>query len=116
VVSQRLVPSIEGGRAAAVEIMLNTQHVSELIEQGDLSAIKDAIEKSMAPGSQTFEQALLQLLRDGRISQEEALANADSATNLYWLINNEQPGKKAAPPSEPEPAEGATFTEFTLNV
>jgi twitching motility protein PilU len=116
VVSQRLVPSIEGGRAAAVEIMLNTQHVSELIEQGDLSAIKEAVEKSMAPGSQTFEQALLQLLRDGRISQEEALANADSATNLYWLINNEQPGKKAAPPPEPEPAEGATFTEFTLNV
>lgn len=115
IVSQRLVPSVDGGRAAAVEIMLNTQHVSELIEQGELSAIKEAIEKSLAPGSQTFEQALLQLIRDGRITQEQALANADSASNLYWLINNEQPDKKKAAP-EPEQNEGATFTEFTLDV
>jgi len=117
IVSQRLVPAAEGGRAAAVEIMLNTQHVAELIEQGDIGAIKEAIEKSMAPGSQTFEQALLQLIRDGRVTKEEALAHADSATNLYWLLNNEPSGKKSAPPPEPEPAEGgATFTEFTLNL
>ncbi|HTN65971.1 MAG TPA: PilT/PilU family type 4a pilus ATPase [Burkholderiaceae bacterium] len=115
IVSQRLVPSTDGGRVAAVEIMLNTQHVAELIERGDISAIKEAIEKSMAPGSQTFEQALLQLIRDGRVTQDEALANADSATNLYWLINNEQSGKKAAPEPEPEQSQGATFTEFTLD-
>jgi twitching motility protein PilU len=114
IVSQRLVPAIDGGRVAAVEIMMNTQYVAELIEQGDIGTIKEAIEKSMAPGSQTFEQALLQLIGDGRITQEEALANADSATNLYWLINNAGPGKKAAP--EPEPSEGASFTEFTLDV
>ncbi len=114
IISQRLVPSVDGGRAAAVEIMLNTQHVAELIEQGDISAIREAIEKSLAPGSQTFEQALLQLIQDGRVSQEDALANADSATNLYWLINNKQSGKKAAA-AEPEPAEGASFTEFTLD-
>lgn len=115
VVSQRLVLAKDGGRRAAVEVLLNTRHVSELIEQGEIGQIKEAIEKSMAPGSQTFEQALMQLIQDDVITQEEALANADSATNLYWLINNAQ-GKKAEPEPEPKKDEGPTFTEFTLNV
>jgi twitching motility protein PilU len=115
IISQRLVKSIDGGRRAAVEVMLNTRHIAELIEQGEISAIKEAMEKSLSPGSQTFEQALMQLIKDGLVTQEEALANADSATNLYWLLNNEQ----KTPQAEPEPdekEEGATFTEFTLNV
>jgi twitching motility protein PilU len=118
IVSQRLVPSIGGGLRAAVEVMLNTRHVSELIEQGQIGAIKEAIEKSMSPGSQTFEQALLELIRDGQVTQDDALANADSATNLYWLLNNEAPREsaKAEPPAAASQHDGATFTEFTLNV
>jgi twitching motility protein PilU len=115
VISQRLIPAIDGGRRAAVEVLLNTRHVAELIEQGEIGQIKEALEKSMAPGSQTFEQALMQLIQDGVVSQDEALANADSASNLYWLINNAQ-GKQPEPEPEPKKDDGPTFTEFTLNV
>ncbi|GIZ51176.1 PilT/PilU family type 4a pilus ATPase [Noviherbaspirillum aridicola] len=115
IVSQRLVAARDGGRRAAVEVLLNTRHVAELIEQGEIGQIKEALEKSMAPGSQTFEQALMQLIQDGVITQDEALANADSASNLYWLINNAQ-GKKPEPEPEPKKDDGPTFTEFTLNV
>ncbi|MDB5841573.1 MAG: PilT/PilU family type 4a pilus ATPase [Herminiimonas sp.] len=115
IISQRLVKSKDGGRRAAVEVMLNTRHVSELIEQGEVVHIKEAIEKSLSPGSQTFEQALMALIKDGLVTQEEALANADSATNLYWLINNEKT-EVAKPDQAPERPEGPTFTEFTLTV
>lgn len=116
VVSQRLVQTIDGGRRAAVEILLNTRHVAELIEQGEISQIKEAIEKSMSPGSQTFEQALIQLIQDGVVTENEALANADSATNLYWLLNNAQGKQQPQPEPEPKKDDGPTFTEFTLNV
>ncbi|XLM21685.1 type IV pili twitching motility protein PilT, partial [Chromobacterium piscinae] len=59
----------------------------ELIRAGEIDKIKEAIESSMSDGAQTFEQALYQLYRDGRIRLEEALKNADSPTNLYWLVN-----------------------------
>lgn len=116
VVSQRLVPATNGGRTPAVEVLLNTRHVSELIEQGNISQIKEAIEKSMSPGSQTFEQALMTLIDEGLVTQENALAYADSATNLYWLINNAKGGKGQPEPELPKEEEGATFTEFTLNM
>jgi len=116
VVSQRLIPSTNGGRTPAVEVLLNTRHVSELIEQGNISQIKEAIEKSMSPGSQTFEQALLYLIKEGLVTQEDALAYADSATNLYWLINNAKSDKPQPEPEEKKEEEGATFTEFTLNM
>jgi twitching motility protein PilU len=117
IVSQRLISAIDGGRRAAVEVMLNTRHVAELIEQGEIGQIKEGIEKSMSPGSQTFEQALMQLIKDGIVTQEEALLNADSATNLYWMINNTAGGKSTSPEPSAKPDEGgATFTEFTLNV
>ena len=96
VISQRLVKTVKGGRAAAVEVMLNSRHLAELIDQGEINEMKDTMEKSMSPGSQTFEQALFNLLRDGVISQDEALANADSATNLLWLINNTEAGAALA--------------------
>jgi twitching motility protein PilU len=114
IVSQRLVPSIQAGaRTAAVEIMVNTRLISELIEQGDIGQIKEAIEKSMSPGSQSFELALLQLFRDGKISQEDALANADSASNLQWLLNNGPDGKKAE--EQAKPVATSSFTSFTLD-
>jgi twitching motility protein PilU len=88
VISQRLVKTPGGGRIAAVEILLNSRYIAELIEKGELSEIKDAMEKSMVPGSQTFEQALFQLYKSGAITLDEALANADSANNLQQVINN----------------------------
>jgi twitching motility protein PilU len=115
IVSQRLIPSIHGGRRPAVEVMLNTRHVAELIEAAELTQVREAIEKSLSAGSQTFEQALLQMIREGVIAEEEALAHADSASNLYWLLHNaekeqEEQQQKQADPQEP------TFTEFTLNL
>jgi len=87
VVSQRLVRSKSGNRVAAVEVLVNTRHIQELIEKGEIGEIKEALEKSMSPGSQSFEQALFKHFMEGTITQEEAIANADSATNMLWLIN-----------------------------
>jgi twitching motility protein PilU len=87
VISQRLVKNMKGTRSPAVEVLLNTRYTAELIDKGEISEIKDAMEKSMTPGSQTFEQSLFKMHADGLISKEEALANADSATNLLWLMN-----------------------------
>src|SRR4029078_7136780 len=92
VISQRLVRTKTGARKAAVEVLLNTRHISELIEEGEINEIKEALEKSMAPGSQTFEQALFKLFMEGKITQDEAMANADSATNMLWLINQATAG------------------------
>lgn len=113
VVSQRLITAIDGGRRAAVEVMLNTRHVAELIEQGEITQIKEAIEKSLSPGSQTFEQALMLMIKDGVVTQDEAIAHADSASNLYWLLNNSPQTLEA---EEPEEEQGASFTEFTLKM
>jgi twitching motility protein PilU len=116
IVSQRLVRSINGGtRTAAVEVMVNTRYIADLIEKGEIGQIKEAMEKSMSPGSQSFELALLKLVQDGAISQEEALANADSATNLLWLLNNGPDSKSAQAEPEQKAPEEASFTEFTLN-
>jgi twitching motility protein PilU len=92
IISQRLVRTKAGSRRAAVEILLNTRHIAELIEKGDINEIKDAMEKSMSPGSQTFEQSLFSLFMDGSITQEECMSNADSATNMLWLINQATAG------------------------
>jgi twitching motility protein PilU len=109
IISQRLVRTKIGTRKAAIEILLNTRHVAELIEKGEVNEIKDAMEKSMAPGSQTFEQALFRLFIDGHISQDEAMANADSPTNMLWLINQATAGQissgqvPVAPPEAKKP-------------
>jgi twitching motility protein PilU len=88
VISQRLIHDVSGEIIPAVELMLNTKHIQELIKTGEIDRIKDAIEQSLAPGSRTFEQALFALYSTGRITLEEAMSNADSPTNLHWLINN----------------------------
>jgi twitching motility protein PilU len=114
VISQRLVRTKAGLRMAAVEVLLNTRHIAELIEKGNIGEIKDALEQSMSPGSQTFEQALFKLFMDGKITQEEAMANADSATNMLWLINQATAGEitnsgagKAPPTAADKPGTGA---------
>ncbi|MBX9799742.1 MAG: PilT/PilU family type 4a pilus ATPase [Burkholderiaceae bacterium] len=112
IVSQRLISAIDGKRRPAVEVMLNTRHIAELIEQGEIALIKEAIEKSLSPGSQTFEQALMQLIKDGIVTQEEALAHADSASNLFWLLNNSAQTVQEEAPEQEE----ASFTEFTLKM
>jgi twitching motility protein PilU len=93
VVSQRLVRTKAGQRRPACEVLLNTRHISELIAKGEINEIKEAMEKSMAPGSQTFEQSLFKLFVEGLITQDEAMLNADSATNMLWLINQATAGQ-----------------------
>jgi len=115
IVSQRLVRAAAGGtRQPAVEIMLNTRYIADLIEKGELSQIKEAMDKSLSPGSQSFEAALLALVQANLVTQEEALANADSATNLLWLMNN-GPAKDANETGKKDEPDSPTFTEFTLN-
>lgn len=126
IISQRLVKKPDGTRTPAAEVMLNSRYIGELIEKGDLNAIKEAMEQSMSPGSQTFEQSLFHLYKDGVITLEEALANADSANNLHWLINNAAAEKKdeakpLAPAANPAATastseSGASFSEFTLKM
>jgi twitching motility protein PilU len=119
VVSQRLVKTLEGGRIPAVEVLLNTRNIQELIEKGEIGEIKEAMERSMSPGSQTFEQDLFRLVRLGKVSTDEALANADSATNLGLLLGNSgimpamaERTKQASQPSRP----GApSFGEFKIS-
>src|SRR6202171_235983 len=88
VISQRLIKTLEGGRVPAGEGLLNTRTIPGLIGKGEITEIKEAMEKSMSPGSQTFEQDLFRLVRQNKISTDEALANADSATNLGLLLGN----------------------------
>lgn len=87
VVSQRLVTGIDGKRCAAIEILVNTPHIADLILKGDLDEIKIAMEESGQKGMQTFDKALFNLYKEGRIELEEALNNADSRTNLEAKIN-----------------------------
>ena len=87
IISQRLVRSNDGKRVAAVEIMLNTAHLAELINRGDISQVKESFRTSSEAGMQTFDQALLSLYKEGRISMEEALAHADSRTDLEASIH-----------------------------
>ncbi|SFZ74118.1 PilT/PilU family type 4a pilus ATPase [Chitinimonas taiwanensis] len=90
VISQRLVKNQQGQLVPAVEVMVNSSRIAELIKNGEIDQMKEAMEQSLYQGSQTFEQALYKLYKAGEITYEEALANADSATNLAWLVNNAQ--------------------------
>jgi len=87
VISQRLVTGVDGKRTAAIEILVNTPHIAELILKGDLDEMKVAMEESGQKGMQTFDKALFDLYKEGRIELEEALNNADSRTNLEAKIN-----------------------------
>ncbi len=125
IVSQRLVKRLDGKRLPTCEIMLNTRHISELIERGEVQSIKDAMEQTLAPGSQTFEQDLFHLYHEGTITLDEALANADSPTNLSWLINNsefntnngkEEKKSDSSLEFDSTNESGASFKEFKLSL
>jgi twitching motility protein PilU len=128
IVSQRLVKKPDGKRVPTAEILLNTRHIQELIERGEINAIKEAMEQSLAPGSQTFEQDLFRLYKSSVITLDEALGTSDSPTNLSWLINNSEFGNNGTAPHDEQPANNlqdspatnsngaASFKEFTLNL
>lgn len=101
IVSQRLVKTVEGKRAAAIEILLGTPRAADLIAKGDVSSIKELMEKSGEQGMQTFDMALFKLYKEGRITFEEAIRNADSKNNLRLRINLDQ-NPSAEKQSEPD--------------
>ncbi len=122
VISQRLIRNIKGKLLPVVEILLNTSLIADLIKNDEIDKIRDAIGQSVSPGSQTFEQALYKLFKSGQITREEALRNADSASNLSSLIDYSQTTKmKAFDPNSPPPgtqsaASAADFGNITLNI
>ena len=95
-VSQRLIPTNDGKRCAAIEILLNSGRVADLIKQGEVAEIKEVMEKSEAMGMRTFDSALYHLYIDGKISLEEALKNADAENNLRLRIELGEKGTGAA--------------------
>ena len=115
IVSQRLLRTSVGQRVPAVEVMLNTHLVSELIDKGNLAGVQDAMEKSMAEGCQTFEQDIARLINEGTVDRKEGLAHADSPTNLMWRLQNDF--SQASKLTQPELAvdDAPQFSEFTLD-
>lgn len=117
IVAQRLLRTSAGARVPAVEVLLNTALVAELIEQGNFSGVKEAMEQSMAEGSQTFEEDIARLIIEDRITRAEGLAHADSPTNLMWRLQNRN--APSANPSEQallDRREEPSFTDITLDV
>ena len=119
IISQRLVKTVDGKRAAAIEILLGTPRAADLIAKGDVSSLKELMEKSGEQGMQTFDMALYKLYKEGRISFEEAIRNADSKNNLRLRINlDENPAAKrvsepgaAKQPAGDKPAARAALQE-----
>jgi twitching motility protein PilU len=119
IISQRLLRTHTGGRVPATEVMLNTALIADLIQKADFSGVREAMEKSLAEGSQSFEQDLSRLINDGLVTRNEGLAHADSPNNLLWRLQNDFNASKssdAANAAEEEGNDSATFTEFTLDV
>jgi twitching motility protein PilU len=115
IISQRLLRANAGSRVAAMEILLNTALIAELIEQGNLAGVKEAMEKSLAEGSQSFESDIARLITEGMVSRDEGMAYADSPTNLIWRLHNDMsPVSKIAPAKEE--VDAATFTDIVLEV
>jgi len=120
VVSQRLVKNVDGGQQPAVEILLNTALIADLIKTGEFTQIKEAMEQSLYPGSQTFEQALCRLYLDGLVSYDEAMVASDSPTNLAWQINQNSPTARVDAMTSNDKGEASTagsadFTGMVIN-
>ncbi|TMU77367.1 PilT/PilU family type 4a pilus ATPase [Hydrogenophaga intermedia] len=119
IVSQRLLRTQQGNaRVPAMEVLLNTALVADLIQKADFSGVREAMEKSLAEGSQTFEQDLARLIHEGVVSREEGLAHADSPNNLLWRLQNdfEHSRSSSFEAAEEEASDAPSFTEFTLDV
>lgn len=96
IISQRLVPTVEGKRAAAIEILVDTPRVKDLIMKKRIDDLKEAMSAGIAEGMQTFDQALFRLYKEGRIDYENAMAYADSANDLRLKIKMDEVGEKAS--------------------
>lgn len=107
IIAQRLVPSVDGKRAAALEVLIDTPRIKDLIKKGEVDTLKEAMEQGVQEGCQTFDQALFELYKDGKITLEQALVNADSANNLRLKI------KLAGLKIDEEPAMGETLDPQT---
>ena len=117
VVSQRLLRTQGSERVPAVEVLLNTKLISDLIEKGDFSAVKEAMEQSIAEGSQTFEQDIARLISEGAVTRKEGLLHADSPTNLMWRLENDFTSAKAkVDEAQADQDDEPSFTEITLDV
>ena len=116
VVSQRLIRATQGGRVPAVEVLLNTKLIADHIAQGNFPGVKEAMEQSLAEGSQTFEEELARLIGEGIITRDDGIAYADSPTNLMWRLQNDASGQSKLLPKKEEKDEGPSFTEITLDV
>jgi len=104
IISQRLIPTVDGKRAAAIEVLTGTPRVKDLIKKGDVISLKEVMEKSAGQGMKTFDQALLELHLQGKISLDEALRNADSANNLRLKITlGEKASASGAQAATPRP-------------
>ena len=115
IVSQRLLRAEAGGRIPAVEVLFNSNLVAELIMKGDFHGVQEAMEKSLAQGSITFEAAIAELIDSGKVSRDEGLSHADSVTNLMWRLQNVQaPVSRAA--LRLEESDAPVFTDFTVDV
>jgi len=86
IVSQRLIPSVDGKRTPALEVLIDTPRIKDLIKKGEIDTLKEGMEQGVQEGSQTFDQALFALYKEGKINLEQALINADSANNLRLKI------------------------------
>jgi len=118
IISQRLLRTVNESRTPAVEVMLNTKLISEMIEKGSFSDIVEAMEKSIAEGSQTFEQDIARLIASGLVDRKEGLVNSDSPTNLMWRLQNDFNSAVATQTKGAlqDPDDQPTFTEITLDV
>ncbi len=111
IISQRLIPGVDGKRLAALEVMMDTPRIKDLVKKGEVDTIKEAMEQGVQEGCQTFDYVLFNLYRDGKISIDQALANADSANNLRlkiklagMKIDEEKPAAAAGAPAAAKPA------------
>jgi twitching motility protein PilU len=117
IVSQRLLRTVHGTRTPAVEVMLNTKLISDLIAKGEFSDAKEAMEKAMVEGAQTFEQDIARLITEGIIDRKEGILYADSPTNLMWRLANDFNAAKQAQEAQPEEVDDTpSFTEIVLDV
>jgi twitching motility protein PilU len=117
IVAQRLLRTPENTRVPALEVLLNTALVAELIGQGDFSGVKEAMEQSMAEGSQTFEEDIARLIVENHVTREEGLSQADSPTNLMWRLQNRaDPKARQEDRALLDQVEEPTFTDITLDV
>ena len=114
--SQRLIRTTAGQRVAACEVMMNTTRIAELIQAGNFTEIPAAMEQSLSVGSQSFEQDIARLINEGKVQISEGLANADSATNLMWRMQNgSDAASPAIAPSSGRPAASAGPITLTIN-